>query len=456
MTKIKRKSRHKKNKGRQENLKNKKNNGITLIALVITIIVLLVLAGVTIATLTGENGILTRASQASEKTKQASAEEQVQLAVVGSIGKDGNINIDSLNDELAKVERLEYNGNPISNANRVEKLPIAVAVDEYEMGILGNGEIVTIASIEDIQNTIYVPEKTFVQVVNNNYIVLPKDFMIRVDDSTNNADSIDEGIVIEDQKGNQYVWIPVDGILGENGKTVQSAKDGEIILGRYVFDSNGNIDTENAIIPETLGGELSPTTSTSYTETSIGNGNAVSKDINGFIDSVRNNGGYYFARYEAGDENTTIDRTDTSSDDNPIVVKSEKYVYNYVTQLQASNLCQNLYSGVSSDLMNSYAWDTAILFIQRYEQNNYSRQDGNSINSSPQMTGLSGDVQLNIYDMAGNLREWTTETNKSSDRVPCTYRGGIYSNSTHYTSYRLYYGTNTSNSNCTFRPVLYL
>ena len=47
----------------------KKNNGITLIALVITIIVLLILAGVTIATLTGENGILTRASEAGEETK---------------------------------------------------------------------------------------------------------------------------------------------------------------------------------------------------------------------------------------------------------------------------------------------------------------------------------------------------------------------------------------------------
>ena len=46
--------------------KVEKNKGITLIALVITIIVLLILAGVTIATLTGDNGILTKASQAKE------------------------------------------------------------------------------------------------------------------------------------------------------------------------------------------------------------------------------------------------------------------------------------------------------------------------------------------------------------------------------------------------------
>ena len=94
---------------KQKEQKSKKNNGITLIALVITVIVLLILAGVTIATLTGENGILTKASDASDKTKQANAEEQVKIAVVGSMGTDGNINLDNLNDELAKIEGLTYN-----------------------------------------------------------------------------------------------------------------------------------------------------------------------------------------------------------------------------------------------------------------------------------------------------------------------------------------------------------
>ena len=60
--------------------KTKDNNGITLIALVITIIVLLILAGVTIATLTGENGILTQASNAREKNEISQAEEEVELA----------------------------------------------------------------------------------------------------------------------------------------------------------------------------------------------------------------------------------------------------------------------------------------------------------------------------------------------------------------------------------------
>ena len=59
----------------------KTSNGITLIALVITIIILLILAGVTIATLTGDNGILTQAGNAKEATQKAEAQEEVNLAL---------------------------------------------------------------------------------------------------------------------------------------------------------------------------------------------------------------------------------------------------------------------------------------------------------------------------------------------------------------------------------------
>ena len=70
----------------KQNLKErvKGKNGITLIALVITIIVLLILAGVTIATLTGDNGILTKAQNSKEKNAQKTVEEQINLAVQAS------------------------------------------------------------------------------------------------------------------------------------------------------------------------------------------------------------------------------------------------------------------------------------------------------------------------------------------------------------------------------------
>ena len=69
--------------------KSKKNGGITLIALVVTIIVLIILAGVSISMLTGQNGILTRAAEAKEKTEKAQRDEQAQLADLESLIENG-------------------------------------------------------------------------------------------------------------------------------------------------------------------------------------------------------------------------------------------------------------------------------------------------------------------------------------------------------------------------------
>lgn len=80
----------------------KQNKAITLIALVITIIVLLILAGVTIASLTGENGLLERAKSAREETVVGQEKEQVELAYVSAAVKKlgDNVEKDDLQTEL--------------------------------------------------------------------------------------------------------------------------------------------------------------------------------------------------------------------------------------------------------------------------------------------------------------------------------------------------------------------
>ena len=85
-------------------LKQKNQKGITLIALVITIIVLLILAGVSIATLTGDNGILTRANDSKISTNLAEEKEKVKLAISGALAKDngGEIEEGVLEEELGK------------------------------------------------------------------------------------------------------------------------------------------------------------------------------------------------------------------------------------------------------------------------------------------------------------------------------------------------------------------
>ncbi len=65
----------------------KKERGITLIALVVTIIVLLILAGVSIRTLTGDNGILNRAKTAKELTEKAIAKEKLQIELIDLAGE---------------------------------------------------------------------------------------------------------------------------------------------------------------------------------------------------------------------------------------------------------------------------------------------------------------------------------------------------------------------------------
>ena len=88
---------------RKKDLKNR-SKGITLIALVITIIVLLILAGVSIAMLTGENGILTQATNAKEATEKASLIEQAQTDLLGKQveNSSGNVTSEALKEVLDK------------------------------------------------------------------------------------------------------------------------------------------------------------------------------------------------------------------------------------------------------------------------------------------------------------------------------------------------------------------
>ena len=85
----------------------RKNKGITLVALVVTIVILLILAGVSLNLVLGENGIVRRANEARSKTRIASDEEAVQMAVFG-IMLDGDLTAQKLEDELNKTRNGEF------------------------------------------------------------------------------------------------------------------------------------------------------------------------------------------------------------------------------------------------------------------------------------------------------------------------------------------------------------
>ena len=438
----------------------KERNGITLIALVITVIVLLILAGVTIATLTGDNGILGKANDAKTQTEQAKEDENLKIAIAGSYGTDGKLNLKDLKDNLE-------NQGISSNSN---EFPLEVTVNGEKKKIDANGNIIESIQSLKTKGTVF-KDTTTLEDTYGNQVTIPKGFKIANDSATD----VTGGIVIEDATytntiGSQFVWIPVG--TGENAIKKANNKTVEIKLSRYTFEEDGTpIDQEDNII------------NSYYQELATSNyGNATAKDIEKFKTSANSNHGYYIGRYEAGvvDYNSSVSTSNSNNETNwtgytgdniKLVCKKEQQVWNYVTQNKASKLSRDMYGSeakVTSDLINSYAWDTAIVFIQKCgtESNSstYSKTVGQSSTSTsaPQTTGTNilnatkkVDKQCNIFDMAGNCWEWTTETFSLSG-APCVFRGGGYNDISNYTSLRLFTTTSNAYSHNSFRPLLYL
>ena len=448
--------------------KTKEAKGITLIALVITIIVLLILAGVTIATLTGDNGILGKANDAKTQTEQAKEDENLKIAIAGSYGTDGKLNLKDLKDNLEN-QGIDYDKNNTG-------FPLEVIVNGEKKKIDANGNVtVKLESVADskTKGTVF-KDTTTLEDTYGNQVKIPKGFKIANDSATD----VTGGIVIEDATytntiGSQFVWIPVG--TGENAIKKENKETVEIELGRYDFTKN----SDGTITTSEYSGSYTEDTTASHNSS---RGNAIAKDIEKFKTSANSNHGYYIGRYEAGvvDYNSSVSTSNSNNETNwtgytgdniKLVCKKEQQVWNYVTQNKASELSRNMYGSeakVTSDLINSYAWDTAIVFIQKCgtESNSstYSYTAGLSLTSKsePQTTGTNilnatkkVDKQCNIFDMAGNCFEWTTET--SSDSFgPCVGRGDFFSYGDGCTSYRFTYSTSGALSNCSFRPLLYL
>ena len=102
---------------------------------------LLILTGVAIVTLTGENGILTQAGKAKTETTEAESIERVQVEVAGSYGLDGIIDKDQLNKNLKNINGLTYNGNVLSDSNKIDDLPATVTLNGYDVVIKANGGV---------------------------------------------------------------------------------------------------------------------------------------------------------------------------------------------------------------------------------------------------------------------------------------------------------------------------
>ena len=308
--------------------------------------------------------------------------------------------------------------------------------------------------IETIENaklnkTVF-DSKTILEDRKRNKITVPKGFKIASD----SGNTVQEGIVIEDVsastdknvQGSQFVWIPV-GFFMKDDNTLSN----EIILGRYDFTENGIADLKQAAYTmDNQNNYMSVVyISKSYEKTDYREGietyengeNATAYDLKSWIDSARENGGYYIARYEASfasgssnyEESKAASKKSIGCSTANMSFVSGK-LWNFITQQSASKVAINTYSdsdSVKSDLINSYAWDTAIVFIQESGNSNYSNQAGQTINSVIANTGTKQDEVCKINDMASNLIEWSTEycsmyPPMGPECWPCIPRGGGY------------------------------
>ena len=115
------------------------NGGITLIALVITIIVLLILAGVAIATLTGDNGLLQKATNSKGETIKAEGLERVKVAIFASLDNDGKIDTEQLAKNLSEIEGIKDASDASVTSSTNIILPALFKLNGYEYKIKSDG-----------------------------------------------------------------------------------------------------------------------------------------------------------------------------------------------------------------------------------------------------------------------------------------------------------------------------
>ena len=374
----------------KDELKN--NKGITLIALVITIVVLLILAGVTIATLTGDNGILTRTNEAKQKTEEAQIQEQRDLVQIEA------------NTHLEQSEHTEtINGKTVT-----VPIPAGYAKTNIE------GE-----------------------------------------------NSVKDGLVIIDTRGNEYVWIPCT-IDGSDGTVSYSREEA-----KWTIETDGS-DNSRAVKDELTLLDAGVT----YSELDIENGinqeisQEIVNQINAERASVEKYKGFYIGRYEVGKEN------------NKAVIKQNKEPYTNVKWIEAYHQAKEIGGGTGATtyLCSSYAWDTALQYIETKTENtdygsNISKYNGNwksknvvdkhgniikkAGEAKKLNTGLTTPV-YNIYDMGGNVGEFTTELNLGTSES-VVLRGGGYTNGSNTpTGYRWDQASDYLDGYCGFRITLFL
>ena len=408
---------------------------------ILNIIVLLILAAVSIATLTGENGILTRAQDARTETEEAEEREAIQLAYAGAVAEKrgtGDVVAEDLNTEFrtngTNATATDNGDGTITvtfdpPSNRVYTIDADGNISEEgtsenpgggQTGGVQPGEIVEATekdNYSDGENTATIPAGFVVskipeeQKVSTGLVIydIPEDELADVNWTTKNPD----GAYQVQTLYNQFVWIPV-------------GNDAEFIRYDGYYDGSYNEGfIDNCAEPDTTNGYATE-----------------EAEFNAMKESVLNYDGFYVGRYEASEESGKA----TS--------KQGKSVWNYIAwgdsmssigtegavyKAQQMYTDKNTY-GVTSTLIYGVQWDAIMAWIDpayktgSCESTSFVRDSsgkGYYDADAPTTTGSSSAYAVNnIYDLAGNVAEWTMESYYTVNRVIrggyCDYSGSLY------------------------------
>ena len=445
----------------KQNLKErvKSKNGITLIALVITIIVLLILAGVTIATLTGDNGILTKAQSAKTQNDKATAKEKVDLAIAASLDETGKINLGQLKTNLNNIDGINPKVGDITDS----RFPLKVTVDGVEVTIEkdSNGKYSTSVGestgssgggqeeeqisdhsevvVPTITATGNLANKPNIKEVREGNIPIPQGYNYIKGDKIGGAVITDAATGVE-KTGNEFVWVPVDTLSNMAVVTSGTDANGNInyrgVLYNWGADATGNTawnwsaDSTSYREPANLSSSYDSTSkNSSWTST------LYQEEYNKMVKSVSEYGGFYIGRYEmsinATSKNAESKYGATSANASDTDTNQWYGLYNRAKTYAPENASQKV---VSSMIWGSQ-YDAMLKWMKGNKINATSSSPtdlsiGTTSKNTTRVTGganngqtVSKDKLSNIYDLLGNSREWTQEAYGTDYRV---YRGGYY------------------------------
>ena len=388
-----------------------KNKGVTLIALAVTIVVMLILAGVTISVLNGENGIVKQAQKAKEESKIKELKEKVRIDIAGK--RVENINGELRVSVLKEILDKYFDNVPVETQITSEtELKAKEEYGKYEMKI----------SDIDVGEITYETSYTIFKDVNGEQVPIPEGYIVSENSDEN---IVNKGLVISDSRGNEYVWISCT--VNSSSNKLQYKRT------EWGVEKDGT-DNSRAIKDELTLKDIDVTYS--KTDTDNGINEEISKEIvaqiNAEKESIKKYGGYYIGRYEVGKDNKTA------------VIKAEQEPYVNIKWSKAYELAKGIGGGegATTYLCSSYSWDTAINFIQNTTGKNYATSiigfNGNwksqevkdssgkvikPVNTAQRLnTGLTTAL-CNIYDMGGNVGEFTTELNPGTSET-VVLRGG--------------------------------